>query len=70
MPEQKKTFMQQLDVWSGVNIIGPLFNTDPNQDDWEYGVAQVKKAIREKVLESYRNGQKAGPPRPQKKQQK
>ena len=70
MSEQRMTFMQQLDQWSGTNIIGPLFNTDPNQDDWENAVAQVKKAIREKVLESYRNGQKAGPRRPQNKQQK
>lgn len=42
----------------------PLFNTDPNQEDWEDAVVQVKKAIREKVLESYHNGQAAGPKRP------
>ena len=63
MSEQQKpkSFMQELDEWSDANIIGPLFNTDPNQEDWEEAVEQVKKAIRTKVLESYRNGQQAGP---------
>ena len=56
--------MQELDLWSEANIIGPLFNTDPNQEDWEPAVEQVKKAIRTKVLESYRNGQAAGPTKP------
>ena len=62
MSEQKKaSFMEELDLWSDANIFGPLFHTDPNQDDWESTEAQVKKAIRAKVLESYRNGQAAGP---------
>ncbi len=62
MSEQKpKSFMQELDEWSEENIFGPLFGIDPNQDDWESVEAQVKKAIREKVLDSYHNGQKAGP---------
>lgn len=61
MSEQKTSFMTELDMWSEANIIGPLFHTDLDQDNWEESVAQVKKAIRAKVLESYRNGQSAGP---------
>ena len=53
--------MQELDLWSEANIFRPLFGTDPNQDDWKGVTEQVKKAIRAKVLESYRNGQQAGP---------
>ena len=54
--EQKVSFMQDLDRWTDENIVLPLFNTDANQDDWEEGVARVKQAIRQKVLQSYRNG--------------
>jgi hypothetical protein len=57
--EKPKSFMQELDLWSEENIFRPLFGTDPNQDDWERVEDQVKKAIRTKVLESYRNGQGA-----------
>ena len=53
--------MQELDEWSEANIFRPLFHTDPNQDDWQTVKQQVKKAIHTKVLESYRNGQQAGP---------
>ena len=62
MSEQQKpkSFMQELDRWSDENIFRPLFATDPNQDDWENAEQRVKKAIREKVLESYKNGLKAG----------
>jgi hypothetical protein len=63
MSEQTKpkSFMQALDLWSEANIFRPLFGTDPNQDDWAAVTEQVKKAVRTKVLESYRNGQAAGP---------
>jgi hypothetical protein len=68
MPEQKTNYMAQLDAWSIDSVINPLFSAAENYDgehnyDWENTVEQVQKAIREKVLESYRNGQKAGPPR-------
>jgi hypothetical protein len=63
MSEQKSSFMQELDLWSEANIVGPLASADPNHQDWEIAVEQVKKALRTKVLESYRNGQKAGPRR-------
>ena len=48
--------MQQLDQWSDSNVVFPLFNTDPEAGQWEDAVARVKKAIREKVLQSYKNG--------------
>jgi hypothetical protein len=64
--EKTKSFMQALDLWSEVNVIGPLFANETNPDEWEGSVERVKKAIRAKVLESYRNGQVAGPrPAPQ-----
>jgi hypothetical protein len=51
--------MQELNLWSEANIIGPLYNTDLNQEDWGPTVEEVKRAIREKVLESFKNGLKA-----------
>ena len=62
MSEERKTsFMQELDQWSQANVIDALYNSDPIEGDWDEDVAKVKRAIREKVLESYRNGQQAGP---------
>jgi hypothetical protein len=61
MSEQRQSFMQQLDLWTEDNILRPLFGTDPKQNDWQGVEEQVKKAIRTKVLESYHNGQAAGP---------
>lgn len=64
--DKPKSYMEQLDDWAEVEVIGPLINplmADPNQDR-EATVAQVKKAIREKVLESYHNGKAAEAPRP------
>ncbi len=52
--------MQELDLWSEVNVIGPLLASETNPDEWESTLERVKKAIRAKVLESYRNGQIAG----------
>ncbi len=60
MSEQKTNYMQLLDSWTEQNVIEAFYNTDPNQEDWEDRVQQVKKAIREKTLESYKNGCKAG----------
>jgi hypothetical protein len=63
MSEQEKaaSFMEKLDQWTESTIIGPLFASETNGEDWEPAVERVKKAIRQKVLESYRNGQVAGP---------
>ena len=61
--------MQELDRWSDDNVIGPLYRAaeDPDATDSEVFLKigeEVKKAIRTKVLESYRNGQAAGPTKP------
>ncbi len=61
MSEQKpKSFMQELDLWTEATVVMPL--ADPNQEgNFEVAVEQVKKAIRQKVLESYCKGQAARP---------
>ena len=56
--------MAELDLWSEANVVGPLSVTNPGEPDWDNATAQVKKVIRAKVLESYRNGQEAGPRKP------
>ena len=67
MSEQKTNYMAQLDQWSDAEVIGPLYDAvidlgdDFTPEDWDLAVQPVLKAIREKVLESYRNGQAAGP---------
>ena len=58
MSEEQKnssSFMQELDKWTDVNVVMPLFNTS-DESGWLQAVARVKKAIREKVLQSYKNG--------------
>jgi len=69
MSEQKRNYMAELDLWSDANIIGPLFTTARDYDDqhtydWDKTVEQVKKAIREKTLESYKNGLAVEPAKP------
>jgi hypothetical protein len=51
----EQNYMAQLDAWSNEHVIAPLL------DDGQRTIERVQKAIREKALESYRNGQKAGP---------
>ena len=53
-------FMAELDSWCEATIIEPLLD---NQDEILLvpTIDGVKRAIRAKVLESYRNGQAAGP---------
>ena len=61
MSEQKQSsFMQELDRWTEATIINPLAEVANDEFDHEL-VEEIKKAIRTKVLESYRNGQQAGP---------
>ena len=63
MSEQKSSFMADLDQWSEIIVIAPI------ADAYMHGPDEVifrandlaKKAIRAKILESYRNGQAAGP---------
>jgi hypothetical protein len=68
--KQKSSFMEELDQWTESTIIGPLFASETDQEDWELTIDRVKKAIRQKVLESYRNGQAAGPRQPIQEQRK
>ena len=58
MSEQQISFMQKLDRWTDEAIIEPLLD-----DGASIGVEtslQIRRAIQEKVLESYKNGIKAG----------
>lgn len=63
-------FTQKLDRWTDEEVIGPIWDNVPDDPEDSGARAEffrvvdaVKKAIREKVLESYRNGQKAGLPK-------
>jgi len=60
MSEAKKSFMQELDAWTDENVIDPLHAaiTDGDSDECDAVREEIKKAIRQKVLESYHNGQK------------
>jgi hypothetical protein len=66
MSEQNKakSYMQQLDEWTDANVISPLYVAyyeNSSDSAREHAEEAVHKAIREKALESYRNGQAAGP---------
>jgi hypothetical protein len=63
MSETNKGYMAQLDQWSDENVVFPLSLAVSNGNDESRLAATdaVKKAIRDKVLQSYRNGQTAGP---------
>ena len=51
--------MAQLDAWTEATVVMPL--ADPkSENNFDATVEEVKKAIRQKVLESYRNGQAVG----------
>jgi len=59
--------MQELDDWTELNILapfGPLIDISRHPWDWENVHEKVKKAIRTKVLESYRNGLRAAGAKP------
>ena len=69
---EQKSYMQQLDDWTNSHVIAPLIRVYDSEEAQGLSseeaerrqsevFAQVEKAIREKVLESYRNGQAAGP---------
>jgi hypothetical protein len=74
MNEKKQGYMQEVDSWSLEAVIRPLFaawhhcqslanEITPEERDKVVGdaVAVAQKAIRGKLLESYRNGQRACP---------
>ena len=76
--EEQKSYMQQLDDWSNEFVVGPTWDASKDKqrdpEGTERVLSEVRKAIREKVLQSYRNGQAAGPykrvSRPQKQTQR
>jgi tRNA(Ser,Leu) C12 N-acetylase TAN1 len=55
--QQPQSFMAKLDQWTEASVIKPLLHS--RSEDLELIEADIKKAIRVKVLESYRNGQAA-----------
>ena len=63
-PANAQRYMQQLDLWTSEHVVGPLVRANDglrdNEDhgSWAKAVATIQKVIRDKVLESYRNGQK------------
>lgn len=63
MSEQKAKYMTQLDEWVDSVIFTPLSHAYMSGKEEGVVDAQdfVRLAIRTKVLESYRNGQAAGP---------
>lgn len=55
--------MVELDQWTEENIFAPLLSIDEDGESEEISdkaLDQVKYAIRQKVLESYKNGCRAG----------
>lgn len=66
--------MAELDAWIEYFVIRPLSEAwkhqetafaDPHSEETvKTTVATVQKSIKDKVLESYHNGQEAGPRRP------
>jgi hypothetical protein len=68
MSEQRSNYLEQLDQWTEQNVFQPLLSTNEEGQPEELTqetLEQVKKAIRTKVLESYRNGlKKASAPEP------
>ena len=60
--EQPKSFMEELDLWVEDHVIDPLQEQWSRAQDGDMTAtsAPIRKAIREKVLESYHNGKRAG----------
>jgi hypothetical protein len=62
--EKPKSFMQELNQWIDAKVVDPLTHGDPDEDpnarSWDDIIDEVHEAIRAKVLESYKNGIKAG----------
>jgi hypothetical protein len=58
-----KNYMEELDAWTNAEVIVPLYTAFAKDSEEVYSDAAraVEKAIRGKVLESYHNGQQAGP---------
>ena len=52
---QSMTYFQDLDAWLTAVLV--ITEDDKDEEAW---FARVKKQLKDKILESYRNGQKAG----------
>jgi hypothetical protein len=61
-PAKGQGYMAELDQWTDANVIAPLVSEpdEPTAELTDEALDQVRVAIREKVLESYRNGCRAG----------
>jgi hypothetical protein len=59
----KKSYMQELDDWTNAEVIVPMMHAVRSGDEQTFSetARTVERAIRAKVLDSYHNGQKAGP---------
>jgi hypothetical protein len=68
--QKPKSFMEELDQWIDDEVIENLYAIWSNSQDGDMNATgeSVKKAIRAKVLESYRNGRAAGPRQPRQPQ--
>jgi len=55
--------MAGLDQWTESYVVNPLIyaHAEDGEKGWRRCTEEIKRAIRDKVLESYRNGQAAGP---------
>ena len=58
--------MQELEAWFYAEISEPLLHAgarsaEDSEFDWETPVATALKAVKKMVLDSYHNGQAAGP---------
>ncbi len=68
-----QAFMDRLNQWTAEHVVSPVREAyqeydaktevpeDKREEVLDGKLAAVEKTIREKVLQSYRNGQKAGP---------
>ena len=63
MSENNKGFMASLDEWTDKAVLEPLLDALQSGSSAGINAAQdqIRKAIRTKVLESYRNGMSATP---------
>jgi hypothetical protein len=65
MSEETLSYMEELNQWIDANVISPVLQvaSDARMPDYEEQkiIAMVKHAIREKVRDSFHNGQAAGP---------
>jgi len=51
------SYFEEIDAWLSALFVGG--EEDEDEEQW---FSRVKREIKAKILESYRNGQKAGPP--------